>query len=74
MWLRRDVFRKKHLLSASNLCAAVLISPSFRTWEEITICASLIFGCGSFFFSAREPVLVHEGCAPLQVAQLCGKH
>lgn len=84
VWLRRDIFRgvkrakkkKKHLLTASNLCAAVLISPSFRKWEKITICASLIFGCGCSFFSAREPVLVHEGCAPppLQVAQLYGKH
>lgn len=56
MWLRNDIFRHakkekeaKHLLTASNLRAAVLISPSFRKWEKIDVYTSLIFGCGRFF-------------------------
>lgn len=56
----RDIFRcvmtgkkTKHLLSASNLCAAVPISTSFGKQEKIAICASLFLGVVGFFFSAR---------------------
>lgn len=84
MWLRHDIFRHvkkekepKRLLTASNLCAAVLISPCFRKWEKIDIYTLLIFGCGRFFlfFFLLQFVLIHEGSAllPLKVAQLDGK-
>lgn len=80
MWLRNDIFRHtkkkkeaKHLLTASNLHAAVLISPSFRKWEKIDVYTSLIFGCGRFFVFFCGVFFWAVLCLPLQVAQLGGK-